>query len=140
MQSTDPLPLSDDPVANQLVETAAAYLGIPYVWAGALPSTGFDCSGFTQYVFAQHGVNLPHFSVYQSQSGTAVDPRDIRTGDLLCFGLPVHHVGIYVGGGRFIHSPGTGDFVKISVLNDRHDLSAIRRFPITLRNGPPAKS
>jgi peptidoglycan DL-endopeptidase CwlO len=140
MSASGPLPLSNDPAANQLVETAAAYLGVPYVWAGDRPSTGFDCSGFTQYVFAQHGVSLPHFSVYQSQMGTPVDPNDLRVGDLLCFGLPVHHVGIYIGGGRFIHAPGTGQFVMISVLNDRHDLSLIRRFPIGMRTGPPAKT
>ena len=122
MGASGALPLSNDPAANQLVETAAAYLGTPYVWAGDRPSTGFDCSGFTQYVFAQHGVNLPHYSVYQSQMGTAVDPHDLHVGDLLCFGLPVHHVGIYIGGGQFIHAPGTGQFVRISLLSERHDL------------------
>ena len=81
-------------------------MGIPYVWGGTRPSTGMDCSGFTRYVFKQHGVKLPHYSGYQAQMGIPVELADIQPGDLLAFGYPVHHVGIYIGDGLFIHTPG----------------------------------
>jgi cell wall-associated NlpC family hydrolase len=120
------------------VETATYYLGIPYVWAGSKPSTGFDCSGFTQYVYAQHGIQLPHYSGYQAQMGTPIDPADIKAGDLLAFGFPVHHVGIYINNDQFIHAPRTGDVIKISTLSERSDLATIRRFPLKLRTEAPA--
>lgn len=132
-----PLPLTADLTLNQFMETAATYLGIPYVWAGDRPSTGFDCSGFTRYVYAQHGVDLPHYSGYQAQMGYPVDPGDIQPGDLLAFGLPVHHVGIYLGNDLFVHAPRTGDVIKISHLSERTNLSAIRRFVIQPRIGVP---
>ena len=102
-----------------MVETAAAYMGIPYVWGGSKPSTGMDCSGFVRYVFKQHGVILPHYSGYQAQMGVPVDLADIQPGDLLAFGFPVHHVGIYIGDGLFIHTP--GDYVKISEAEHPHE-------------------
>lgn len=132
-----PLPQNSNEILNQFVETAATYMGIPYVWAGDRPSTGFDCSGFTQYVFAQHGIILPHYSGYQAQMGLPVEPKDIQAGDLLAFGSPVHHVGIYIGDGLFIHAPRTGDVIKISRLAERTNLAAIRRFPLQLRVGAP---
>jgi peptidoglycan hydrolase CwlO-like protein len=133
-----PLPQTDSEILNQFLETAATYQGIPYVWAGDRPSTGMDCSGFTQFVFKQHGVNLPHYSGYQAQMGIPVDYADIQPGDLLAFGFPVHHVGIYIGEGLFIHAPKTGDVIKISLLSERTNLAAIRRFDIQPRNGAPA--
>lgn len=133
-----PLPQNSNAVLNQLVQTAAAYMGIPYVWAGDRPSTGFDCSGFTQFVYAQHGVDLPHYSGYQAQMGVPVDLKDIQAGDLVAFGFPVHHVGIYIGDGLFINAPRTGDVVKIEPLAGRNNLSAVRRFVLTERVGPPA--
>jgi len=133
-----PLPQTDNAILNQFVETAATYMGVPYVWAGDRPSTGFDCSGFAQYVYAQHGVNLPHYSGYQAQMGMPVDPKDIQPGDLVAFGFPVYHVGIYIGDGLYIEAPRTGDVVKISLLSKRTNLSAIRRFPLQPRIGPPA--
>ena len=133
-----PLPQTPDALLNQLVETAAAYLGIPYLWAGERPSTGMDCSGFVMYVFRQHGIDLPHFAAYQCAMGTAVGLGDIQTGDIVGFGSPVHHIGIYIGDGLFIHAPRTGDVIRIARLADRTDLTAIRRFPITARTGPPA--
>jgi cell wall-associated NlpC family hydrolase len=128
------LPQTDNEILNQVVETAASYLGIPYVWGGSRPSTGMDCSGFVRYVFRQHGVNLPHYSGYQAQLGIPVDLADIQPGDLVAFGFPVHHVGIYIGDGLFIHTP--GDYVKIQKLSSRKNLAAIRRFPLKLRTGP----
>jgi peptidoglycan DL-endopeptidase CwlO len=133
-----PLPQTDSAILNQFIETAATYMGIPYVWAGDRPSSGFDCSGFTQYVYAQHGVDLPHYSGYQAQMGLPVNLENIQPGDLVAFGFPVHHVGIYIGDGLFVHAPRTGDVVKISPLSERTNLAAIRRFPLQPRNGAPA--
>ncbi len=131
------LPKTDDEVVAQLLETAAFYLGISYVWAGDRPSTGFDCSGLTQYVYAQHGVYLPHYSGYQAQMGRPVMPEDLKPGDLLCFGDPVHHVGIYIGEGMFIHAPRTGDVVSIWMVDWKTNLSHIRRFDLQPRYGLP---
>lgn len=133
-----PLPQTDSEILSQFLETAAYYMGIPYVWAGDRPATGFDCSGFTQYVYAQHGVYLPHYSGWQAQMGLPVMPEDIMPGDLVAFGYPVHHVGIYVGDGLFIHAPRTGDVIKVSHLSEKNNLSAIRRFPLQPRMGEPA--
>ncbi len=133
-----PLPQTDSEVLSQVLETAAYYMGIPYVWAGDRPSTGFDCSGFTQYVFGQHGVYLPHYSGFQAQMGLPVTPEEIMPGDLLAFGCPVHHVGIYVGQGLFIHAPRTGDVIRVSHLSEKNNLAAIRRFPLQPRMGEPS--
>jgi cell wall-associated NlpC family hydrolase len=70
--------------------------------------------------------------------GSPVELKDIQPGDLVAFGNPVYHVGLYIGDGEFIQAPHTGDVVKISMLSERSDLSAIRRFPLKARVGPPA--
>jgi cell wall-associated NlpC family hydrolase len=118
------------------VETALAYHGVPYLWGGETPR-GFDCSGLVLYVFEQHGVELPHYSGSQFQMGTKVALKDLVPGDVVFFGSPIHHVGIYVGGGYYIHAPRTGDFVKISRLADRSDFAGARRYPWTYRQGEP---
>jgi cell wall-associated NlpC family hydrolase len=93
------------------------YLGIPYQWGGSSPSTGFDCSGFVMYVFGQVGVSLPHNAAAQYGYGVAVSMDQLQAGDIVFFdGLG--HDGIYIGDGLFIHSPHTGDVVKISSLHD----------------------
>jgi cell wall-associated NlpC family hydrolase len=98
------------------VGIAMQYLGVPYVWGGASPS-GFDCSGFVMYVFAQVGVSLPHHAASQFNYGVSVSRDELQPGDLVFFdGLG--HVGIYIGGGQFIHAPHTGDVVKISSIYD----------------------
>ena len=94
---------------------AHRYLGIPYRWGGASPRTGFDCSGFVMYVYAKVGVSLPHNAAAQYRHGRAVSRGALRPGDLVFFN-GLGHNGIYIGGGRFIHSPHTGDVVKISSL------------------------
>lgn len=115
------------------VETAMQYRGIKYVWGGANKS-GFDCSGLLVYVFAQHGVKLPHYSGSQFKMGTAVTGA-LQPGDAVFFGSPVHHVGIYIGGGYFIHAPHTGDVVKISKLSIMNDYVGARRYNWETRTG-----
>ena len=97
------------------VGIAMRYIGVPYKWGGASPSSGFDCSGFTMYVYAQLGVALPHYTGDQWQMGVAVSRNDLQPGDLVFFdGLG--HEGMYIGNNQFIHAPHTGDFVKISSI------------------------
>jgi peptidoglycan DL-endopeptidase CwlO len=100
-----------------VVGIAMQYLGTPYRWGGSSPSTGFDCSGFVMYVFAQVGVSLPHNAAAQYGYGSPVSRSDLQPGDLVFFN-GLGHNGIYIGGGQFIHSPHTGDVVKISSLGD----------------------
>ncbi len=102
--------------AGGVVGIAMNYLGVPYVWGGASPS-GFDCSGFTMYVYAQVGISLPHNAAMQYGMGSAVGREFLQPGDLVFFN-GLGHVGLYIGGGQFIHAPHTGDVVKISSLTD----------------------
>src|SRR5207253_22334 len=98
-----------------VVGIAMQYLGVPYVWGGASPS-GFDCSGFTMYVYSRMGVSLPHNAAAQYGYGSPVSRSALQPGDLVFFdGLG--HVGLYIGGNSFIHAPHTGDVVKISSLS-----------------------
>ena len=96
---------------------ALRYLGIPYLWGGASPATGFDCSGLVMYVYAQLGISLPHYAAAQYQLGTPVDRSQLLPGDLVFFDA-LDHVGIYIGNGQFVHAPQTGDVVKITALAD----------------------
>jgi cell wall-associated NlpC family hydrolase len=98
-----------------VVGIAMQYLGIPYVYGGSTPS-GFDCSGFVMYVFAQVGISLPHNAAAQYGYGMPVSRDQLQPGDLVFFN-GLGHVGIYIGGGQFIHSPHTGDVVKISSIS-----------------------
>ena len=100
-----------------VVGIAMRYLGIPYRWGGSSPTSGFDCSGFVMYVYAQVGVSLPHNAAAQYGHGTSVSKSDLQPGDLVFFN-GLGHNGIYIGGGQFIHAPHTGDVVKISSLGD----------------------
>jgi peptidoglycan DL-endopeptidase CwlO len=98
-----------------VVAIAMRYLGIPYRWGGASPSTGFDCSGFVMYVYSQVGVSLPHNAAMQYGYGSPVSRSNLQAGDLVFFN-GLGHNGIYIGGNQFIHSPHTGDVVKISTI------------------------
>jgi len=100
-----------------VVAIAERYLGIPYVYTGASPSEGFDCSGLVMYVFAQVGISLPHYAAAQYGYGMPVSRDQLEAGDLVFFNN-LGHVGIYVGGGNFIEAPHTGDVVKIASLSE----------------------
>ncbi len=103
--------------SSRLVEYSKNYLGVPYVSGGASPS-GFDCSGFTSYVYAQFGFSLPRTAASQATIGTPVSRSELLPGDLVFFNTygGISHVGIYTGGGQFIHATVPGDVVKISSL------------------------
>jgi peptidoglycan DL-endopeptidase CwlO len=102
-----------------VVGIAMQYLGTPYVWGGASPS-GFDCSGFVMYVFSRVGVSLPRTVSTQYAVGVAVSRSELQPGDIVFFN-GLGHDGIYIGGNQFIHSPHTGDVVKISALTGYYD-------------------
>ena len=102
-----------------VIGIARQYLGTPYRWGGTSPS-GFDCSGFTSYVYRQLGVSLPRTSYSQSKAGTRISASDLQPGDLV---YGPGHVGIYVGGGSFIHAPQPGQSVKISPLSQFRNFS-----------------
>jgi cell wall-associated NlpC family hydrolase len=115
--SPSPPPASPPPSTHGgVVAIALRYLGVPYRWGGASPS-GFDCSGFLVYVFAKVGVYLPHSSYMQFHLGRFVPRSNLQPGDAVFFN-GASHVGIYIGGGKFIHAPHTGDVVKISSLGE----------------------
>jgi peptidoglycan DL-endopeptidase CwlO len=118
-----PIGPAPPPTHSSVVAIAEQYLGVPYRWGGASPS-GFDCSGLVMYVFAQVGVSLPHSSYAQYGMGSPVSRDQLQPGDLVFFdGLG--HVGIYVGGGQFIHAPHTGDVVRISSLSGWYSSSYV---------------
>lgn len=111
--------------AQTVIAAAERYLGVPYVWGGTTPS-GFDCSGLMQYVFHSVGVNLPRVSQDQQNVGTRISTSAVQPGDLVFMGNPAYHVGMYIGGGRWIQAPQTGDVVKISIYNPSSFSSAAR--------------
>ncbi|MBW9145426.1 C40 family peptidase [Clostridium sp. CM028] len=112
--------------SNEVIEYAKTFLGTPYVW-GATGPNSFDCSGFTQYVYAHFGVTTGRDTYAQITHGSYVSRENLQPGDLVFFGSgSPHHVGIYVGNNSYIHAPSTGDVVKISQLT-RSDYMSARR-------------
>jgi cell wall-associated NlpC family hydrolase len=101
------------------VAIAEQYLGVPYRWGGATPSTGFDCSGLTQFVYAQLGVWLPHYAAAQFLAYARVDPTQLEPGDLVFFEPKPDgpgHVAIYAGGDVIVEAPHTGAVVRLGSL------------------------
>ncbi|HHD79604.1 MAG TPA: NlpC/P60 family protein, partial [Epsilonproteobacteria bacterium] len=110
---------------KQLLEDAKYFKGGKYVWGGTTPQ-GFDCSGYVQYLYKKHHVNLPRTAWAQSKKGLEVSKNDLKKGDLLFFltdksrGIPVTHVGIYIGNGKFIHAASKKKGIIISPINTGH--------------------
>ena len=134
------IPRSPSPTASasRVLQTADRYVGVPYVWGGNTPESGFDCSGFTKYVFARQGITLPRTSREQARAGRGVslDFGAFEPGDLLLFAEPneaVSHVAIYVGDGRIIHaSSARGEVGYLDLDGDRgawyvQNMVAVRR-------------
>jgi hypothetical protein len=121
------------------VAEAKKYLGTPYLWGGSSPKTGFDCSGLMQWAYAKAGIQIPRTSEQQilASNGTAVDRKHLIAGDLVFFrdsSGDVHHVGMSLGGDKFIAAPHTGDVVKISSLNEPYyaqQFTGGRRFDVS---------
>lgn len=109
--SAAPATASNIPANGSIVAIAQSQIGAPYVWGGSSPSTGFDCSGFTMWVYGQAGYYLPHSSNAQAGYGTAVPASAVAAGDLLVWN---GHVAIYAGGGQIIHAATSGKPVKYS--------------------------
>ena len=111
---------------DRVVESGKKYLGVPYRWGGTDPATGLDCSGFVQRAYKDLGIELPRVSRDQARQGTAVNGiAEARPGDLVAFGEPVDHIAIYVGDGKIMHAPRTGEVVKITDIH--RTPTAIRR-------------
>jgi cell wall-associated NlpC family hydrolase len=120
-----PPPPDPPPYAPQVVQVAYAQIGKPYRYAGSGPDV-FDCSGLVMYCYAQVGISLPHSSYMQASLGAPVSYADLAPGDLVFF----HgngHVGMYVGGGQYIHAPYTGAYVRVNDLSVRRDFCGARR-------------
>lgn len=103
------------PSGDDLVKTAKQFDGLRYLWAG-VSAYGFDCSGFTYSVYRAHGIDIPRDSGDQAKVGKKVSSKDLKAGDLLFFSTSsgtVHHVGMYIGGGKMIHSPNASKTVYV---------------------------
>jgi cell wall-associated NlpC family hydrolase len=115
---------SSGSIGPQAVAEARKYLGVPYVWGGSTPK-GFDCSGLMQYVFRSLGVSIPRVAADQFRAGSQVSRNDLQPGDAVFFSNTgsrsgITHVGMYIGDGKFLHAPKTGDVVKIANLNESY--------------------
>jgi cell wall-associated NlpC family hydrolase len=115
---------------------AKKYVGTPYKWGGSSPNTGFDCSGLVQWAYAKAGIRIPRVTDQQilASGATAIGRRELLPGDLVFFRDStgyVHHVGISLGGDKFLHAPHTGDVVKVASLKESyysHEFAGGRRF------------
>lgn len=121
--TTEPTTASSSALGEQIVALAKQYLGTPYVLGGNGPSS-FDCSGFTKYIYAQFGYTLNRTATDQLQNGVSVSRSELQPGDLVFFkyntSKPVSHVGIYIGGGEFIHASTNRYMVQIDQMNSGH--------------------
>ena len=121
--TTEPAAAASSALGEQLVALAKQYLGTPYVLGGNGPSS-FDCSGFTKYIYAQFGYSLNRTATDQLQNGVSISRDELQPGDLVFFryrtSKPVSHVGIYIGGGEFIHASTNRYVVQIDQMNSGH--------------------
>lgn len=120
-----------DPQVAKVIALARHFLGTPYVFGGATPKTGFDCSGLLQYVWGKNGVQIPRTSEQQWKAGTAVSKGQVQPGDAVFFRHAdgdVGHVGMAIGNGKYIESPHTGDVVKVADLASASNFIGARRF------------
>jgi len=130
----DPVPAVRAGAAEVAAGHAHKMVGKPYRYGGRSPSAGFDCSGLVQFSYRQAGIRLPRSTEHQLVSSKPVSRSQMRRGDLLFFdqeGRKNSHVGIYLGGGRFVHAPSSGKRVRTDRLDSRYwarHLSSIRRF------------
>jgi murein DD-endopeptidase len=113
---------------SKLVHYARSMLGTPYVWGGTSPR-GFDCSGLVQYSYEKVGVSVPRTAAEQLAASSPLGLSKLKPGDLLFFttGRMQHHVGIYIGHGKFIHAPRAGEDVMISTLDNPYWHAALTR-------------
>ena len=115
---------SSGTTGKEVVEYAKQYLGYKYVSGGASPSTGFDCSGFTSYVYNHFGITLNRSSKDQIKNGVAVDRSNLQPGDIVVFNnsanTAIGHVGIYIGGDNFIHAANPSEGVRITSLSSSY--------------------
>jgi peptidoglycan DL-endopeptidase CwlO len=121
----DSYPTPTIPAHGDVVDFAKSRIGCRYVWGGSGPNT-FDCSGLMMWCYRKIGISLPHSSRAQIHSGQKVSRKDLEPGDLVFFGSPIHHVGMYVGGGEMIEAPYTGARVRYASI-DRHDYAGACR-------------
>lgn len=112
--------------AANVVEYAKLFIGTPYR-SGGTSTAGFDCSGFTMYVYNHFNIKLPHSAKGQTAKGTKVSKSNLQVGDLVFFGKSIYHVGMYVGNGKIIHSPKPGGKVNIVELKYMPDYNTARR-------------
>ena len=113
--------------AAKVVKAALSRVSIgQYVW-GASTSTTFDCSGFMMYAYRQIGISLPHSSQQQATLGKAVSIKNLKPGDLLFFYSPIHHVGMYIGGGKFVHARNPSDDLQVNSLSAYGHFTSARR-------------
>ena len=142
IQAGRSIPRTPTTSAAVVLPTAERYIGVPYKWGGTSPS-GFDCSGYTQYVFAKHGVKLPRTSRSQALTGMGIsDYRALRAGDLIMFaesGKPISHVAIYAGRDRIIHSSRSGSGVRYDDLGSRRGTWFRNHMVVARRVGTPAQ-
>jgi cell wall-associated NlpC family hydrolase len=119
----DATPVPLNPVVGEVLSTALRFRGVPYLWGGDNPVTGFDCSGFVQYVLAQHSVPAPRTAAEQYAIGARVDLRNLRAGDLVFFSTVApgpSHVGLALSGVEFVHAPAASGVVRIEQMRSSY--------------------
>lgn len=113
---------TSDAKGAAIVKTAQKYMGVPYVWGGDTPS-GWDCSGYTQYVMRENGITIPRTAAEQFSKGIAVNKADLKVGDMVFFTTykpGASHVGFYMGDGKFIHASSAAKEVTINSLSETY--------------------